>query len=323
MIVDEREVNLVAFVPCPIEAEMSRQLQLRADEHAAKTGRRLVFTVPSTPEEKEKYDRFSTIVGLDALPDAVVSMGFGDFMRENVLRGLARPDNFARVAVGEPNGDFRGMALGDPEDCFTLISTFPSVFLVDERRLGSSPPPRRWSDLIDGEYGGRIAVSGSKDVANDAVLLTMYKNFGEEGLRRLSRNVRAVGSYSKIVAESAGEVSPPAIFAIPYHFALKERGKEGMTINPPARGRRRPRSRVHAREERRQGKSERIRRVLHRSRVRRVSAGSGFPVPSSGVENKLPVGATFNWIGWDFIRKNDTHALKRRLSELFLRERPQ
>jgi ABC-type Fe3+ transport system substrate-binding protein len=195
------------------------------------------------------------------------------------------------------------------------------VFLVDREMLGNLPMPGTWADLLDPRYANRLVVSGKNDVVNDAVLLTLFKDFGEEGLRRLARNVMAVGSYSKVVNEMAGRKDRPAVYAIPYYFARNALAKKEMEIIWPEDG----------------AILDPVYMLVKKSGFERtgvitsyltgrdfgkLSADMGFPVPFSDVDNGLPEGAGFRWLGWDFIRGNDIHTLKSELSGIYLRARP-
>jgi hypothetical protein len=47
------------------------------------------------------------------------------------------------------------------------------------------------------------------------------------------------------------------------------------------------------------------------------SAQSCFPVIHPGVDNQLPEGASFKWIGWDYVKSHDTIELTDRAQEFF------
>ncbi|OPY75846.1 MAG: hypothetical protein A4E65_03389 [Syntrophorhabdus sp. PtaU1.Bin153] len=50
----------------------------------------------------------------------------------------------------------------------------------------------------------------------------------------------------------------------------------------------------------------------------RKSADSFFPVLNPRVENRLPEGASFKWLGWDYIKSHDPAELKDYAHTVFL-----
>jgi ABC-type Fe3+ transport system substrate-binding protein len=316
MNVDEREINMVAFAPCPLELPLLGKLDKLLEEYGKRTGERLTFVIPSFSEERDKYDNFSDITGLEMLPDVLVSMGFGDFMKCEFVQDFLTPENFAVCGLPAMNENFSGSSYTDKEGCYSLISSFPTVFLVDMNELGDLPVPVRWSDLLENTYRNKFVISGKNDVVNDAVLLTIFDRFGEEGVKKLAGNIMAVGGYSKIVAEMAGQENKPALYAIPYYFALRELGKPEMRLVWPEDGAiLDPVYMIVKRNSLEKAKV--IIDYLTGKDFGELSSGMGFPVPHAGVDNKLPEDAGFSWVGWDFIRNRNIHALKESLADIF------
>ena len=87
--------------------------------------------------------------------------------------------------------------LVDPAGLFTVFAVIPWVFLIDHRKLGARPMPRRWEDLLDPVYhdqsvfgGWRRPSDGTSPDCNDFLLLTLYRRFGAAGLRAFAANTR-------------------------------------------------------------------------------------------------------------------------------------
>ncbi len=316
MIVDNREINMIAFAPCPMERPLLARLNILLEEHKLKTGEELVVVLPSFSEDRAKYDNFTDIKSMEMLPDVIISMGFGDFMKSEFIKKFANTENFAGFADERMNENFQNDGYIDKIGCYRLVSSFPYVFLADRRELGKLPAPAGWTDILDDKYTKKIAVSGKDGIANDAVLFTIFKYFGEDGIKKLARNVIAVEGYSKIVNDMAGKKDKPAVYAIPYHFALKDSTNDGMELIWPEDG----------------AILEPVYMLVKKIGLKRaevlalyitgkdfgeLAAGMGFPSQHIDVDNRLPEGAGFKWVGWDFIRNNDIHRLKKNLADIF------
>ena len=112
----------------------------------------------------------------------------------------ARPVHPAVTAAG----------LVDPAGLFTVFAVIPWVFLIDHRKLGARPVPRRWEDLLDPVYHDQIVFGGWKRPSdgtypdcNDFLLLTLYRRFGAAGLRAFAANTRAI-LHNTLAARLAG-----------------------------------------------------------------------------------------------------------------------
>jgi ABC-type Fe3+ transport system substrate-binding protein len=320
MIVDGKHINFICFAPCPVERPLAARLEQVQQEHKAFTGEELTFVLPSFSENKEKYDNFSKITDIDMLPDVLVSMGFGDFMESGFVKKFANSKYFINCSFKNMNENFRDNGYADKDRCYTLISSFPMVFLADMKELGELPAPDKWTDLLNEKYTDKIAVSGNNDIPNDAVLLTVFKYFGEEGIKKLARNVKAIGGYSKIVEGLSNKKNRPAIYALPYYFALRDSKEDNMKLIWPEDG----------------AILEPVYMLVKKSGLKtaeifwsymtgkdfgELSTQTGFPVPHAGIDNKLPEGAGFMWVGWDFIRKNNLRELKRKLEKIYFNAR--
>ena len=106
----------------------------------------------------------------------------------------------------------------DPKGCYTVYALTPYIFMVDTARLGDTPPPRRWEDLLQPRYREHINMCGDGDDMADAVLMGIYKEFGMQGIEALAANAHGL-MHSSRMGKSGGAARGVGIYIIPYFFA--------------------------------------------------------------------------------------------------------
>jgi putative spermidine/putrescine transport system substrate-binding protein len=312
------DVRLSGLLPCPVRlpiVEAVRVLAERLKEQqvtlgwslsAAAVGQGgLSAEIAAVQEERE-------------LPEVFVSAGFESFFDQRCLRRFKEQGTFVDLAPPGQNSAFGDLPLRDPAGHVTVLGVVPAVFLVNHTLLGGEPPPRSWEDLLTPRFTRRLALPvGDFDLFN-AILLTIHRRFGDDGVRALGRAMLAARHPSQTVGRfSTRQAQQPAISVIPYFFS-RLTGKaqtiqivwpeDGAIVSPIFMLVRRatlPRARAVA--------------ELFLSReVGELIAHRGLmPVLHPEVDNRLPPQHPFLWLGWDFIADHDLGELIPRLTRLF------
>jgi ABC-type Fe3+ transport system substrate-binding protein len=189
--------------------------------------------------------------------------------------------------------------------------------MVDTRKLGGRPAPRRWSDLLDPIYRDDIVVNGASDRKfSDVPLLYFHKRHGVEGLRRYAAQVRDSWHPAEMVkAINRADPERPAIYVLPYFFARARQRPEEVPIVWPEEGALVSPMYFLAKSKLRPG-MESVVAGLTGEAMGRKYAAVGFPFMRPGLDAGIPPGARFDWLGWDYVRQNDMEALRARISAI-------
>ena len=158
---------------------------------------------------------------------------------------------------------------------------------------------------------------GDFDLFN-GILLTLWQEFGDAGVRALSRNLLQSLHPSQTTGRFApGQGKGPTVSVIPYFFSKMVKFNPLAELVWPADGavispifmllrRRAPAAAAQLAD------------FFCSREVGEIMAYRGlFPSCHPEVENRVPPAARFRWLGWDFINTNDLGELIPRLNELF------
>ncbi len=312
------DIRVAGLLPCPVRIpllEAFAGVRERVErEHGVKVGYRLAAaSIGMDAVERE----MARLRGEDDLPHLFLSAGFEAFFDR---RNLARfADAFVDRSWPEVNAAFAGLGLKDPSGRFAMIGVVPAVFLVDRQQLADGEPvPRTWRELLEPRFTRRVSLPvGDFDLFN-GILLTLYREFGEEGVAAMSRNLlkslhpsQAAGRFKA----SRGEV--PAVSVVPYFFTRMAAVNPQVEVVWPGDGAIISPIFMLQRRDAPAGTDELARFFLSRE-VGEILAHRGlFPSCHPEVENPLPDGATWRWLGWDFVAGHDLGELIPRLQEIF------
>src|SRR5699024_9950739 len=94
--------------------------------------------------------------------------------------------DFDRLNEDFDNDD---ISLKDPDGEYSIISIVPAVFLVNKEELDGREMPKSWEDVLKQEFEGRVSLPISDFDLFNAMLLNIYKRYGEEGIKALRRSL--------------------------------------------------------------------------------------------------------------------------------------
>lgn len=251
------------------------------------------------------------------LPEVIVSAGFGNFFQPAFMERFMAGDCFQTAALPPAHPAFAEAGLEDPLGAYGVYGLFPLVLLVDKRRLGDRPVPRRWLDLLDPCYENDIIVGATQDRVHEDLLLYLQKWQGDEAVRALARNVKG-GMHGAAMAKLAGTASPQgaAIYVISWIFGRccprREQVEliwpdEGAIVTPLIALRRHDVSPL----------GEHLYQAVMGPAYGRHTAQNFMPSRCADINNRLPEGARFHWLGWDYLRQHDIPALMEQTHSLF------
>ena len=314
-------LNLFALLPCPLKVPLEEAFNgflatLTAEQRAS-----LTFCIEGNANSQIDYadyaDHFETLA---EMPDIIITPGFNSFFHPHFVERFIKTGRFASVNSFAGDRHLAAMGITDPDGHYTMLAMNLLVLVVDHTRLGSRHVPQNWADLLKPEYGKSIAIRGNRDgTFCETLLLSLYKDFGADGLSRLGRNV-AWGWHPSQMVKSAGSgrEDTPAISAMPLFFANNIKNREKVSIIWPADGALVSPVTMLVKADKREGLRYLL-DFLAGPEVAAICAGAAFPDVHPEVNNRLPDNAAFKWIGWDYVKSHDLKALIADTNAAFVR----
>ena len=314
-------VRVEGLLPCPVRIPLMEHLENFANKYKETYNRDIRFDLKAA---SMGLDWLKDLVAKEEdpgkLPDIFISAGF-DLFFEKKLMGKFKEKNVFCDSTGftrlNPLFDNEHIDLKDPAGHYSMIGTVPAVFLVNTEELNGRPIPKSWQDILKPEFEKSISLPiGDFDLFN-AILLHLYKAYGEESIRKLGRSLMQSMHPSEMVKSHRKKSEKPAVTIMPYFFTkmIKEGGtmkavwpEDGAIISPIFMLTKRDKI----------DKLQPIINFLASEEVGEILAHKGlFPSINPGVDNRIPEGNGFLWPGWDYIYKHDIGALINTCNNIF------
>lgn len=308
-------VDLLLYAPCPVKLVVRDAVEGLARGYAAR-GQRLTHHIPMGCTSVDPYDPIRRETDPARLPAVIGSIGFGDFWSREFADRFVRTGLFKSAPAATLSPLHQRAGLADPRGWYTVYGVTPYIFMADTRRLGGLPLPRRWEDLLHPRYKGEVVMCGDGDDMADAVVLTIYKEFGMSGLEALAANSRGLmHSSSMVKSVGTSEERAGGIYVIPAFFAGSTRQPEHVRILWPEDGA--AASPLYFLAQKSQ--HERLAPLLafFASGFASIESAGWFAPMDGSRPSPLPPEASLKWVGWDYVEDNDVNALRDKLNALF------
>lgn len=300
--------NFIGYTYCPLKLTFKECIEETVKNYQSETGDKdFRYYVPSGCSTEDPYDDIWKSQNIEQLPEVIASVGFGDFFRKEFVERFIHKGYFKAVPQPEIHSSFSAAGLVDPNGWYTIYSVFPLVILIDKKKLGKLPEPKRWSDLLSPVYKNNIIIGASHGEFHEDLFLYMYKDYGDEGVVKISNNIKS-GCHASQMAKMAGTNSNEgaAIYVIPWMFAKACPRHEATKVIWPEDGALVTPLYLLVKEIAYE-KYKPIVECITGYDYGQKSAHNYFPVMNAEVDNRLPEGAVFKWLGWDYIRSHSIH----------------
>lgn len=311
-------VKIVGVLPCPVRvpltenfeswvAEQNFDFNLDYELKAASVG--IGWIKDALKEQSE-----------DALPDLFMSAGFELFFDKDLFGKYKAKNIFEDITgIDHYNSDFHNtdIELMDPNKQYSIVGTVAAVIVVNHEELNGRKAPTSWEDILDEEFENSVSLPVMDLDLFNSILLNIYKNYGEEGIRKLGRSLKKSLHPSEMVKLQIKVSDKPAVTIMPYFFTkmLREDSpmvpvwpKDGAIISPIF---------MLSKKE----KATQLKPIVDFFASKKVgeilSHDGRFPSVHPEVDNLLPKENKYMWLGWDFINEHDISALIRKCEEIF------
>jgi len=317
----EDAIRVEGLLPCPVRIPLMEQLENFTGKYK------------ETYNQDIQYDLKAASMGLDwlkdlvvkeenpgKLPDIFISAGFDLFFEDELMGKFKRKNVFSDSTGFEklnPLFDNDRVDLKDPAGHYSMIGVVPAVFLVNTEELNGRSVPKTWKDILKPEFEESISLPiGDFDLFN-AILLNLYKEYGEESIHTLGRSLMESMHPSQMVKSNRKKSNKPVVTIMPYFFTkmVKEGGtmkavwpEDGAIISPI----------FMLTKKDKIDKLQPIIDFFASKEVGEILAHKGlFPSINPEVDNRIPKENHFMWLGWDYIYKHDIGELINKCTSIF------
>jgi ABC-type Fe3+ transport system substrate-binding protein len=286
------------MVKAPLEAELRSVLTVQQNKRNAEVtylnvyGNDGLFASIGSAEDDRQ------------IPDITASIGFGFFFRREFRKRFIDTGVFESLSFPRLRQSIAERGIVDPDRHYTVIAINPMVMVVDHTKIGNRPVPQKWADILEEEYERSVGVVG-----NETLSLTIYKQFGLSGIRKLRR---AIGwaSHPAQMVKMAGKAHPdaPAISIIDYFFAKAIRHQDRISIVWPEEGALAIPFVALAKKERKEGIGA-VAAFLTGRKTAQICADAYYYSVYADVPAYLSESLKLNWLGWEYLKENDLGSL--------------
>lgn len=304
---DNSDIRISGLLPCPVRLPLLEGFNRFVEQYTEKTGVTVSYKFEAASVGADWIGEH--IAGIDnaaQLPDLFVSAGFETFFDPRTIGRFKDQGLFSDLTSGPLHRDFQGVALKDPKGHYGLISVVPAVFMVNHDELGDLPVPRTWDDLLKPEYEQKVALPvGDFDLFN-AILLTLHKQYGDDGIRKLGRCMLKSMHPAQMIknAQRATEEKPP-VTIIPFFFSRMAEMVKSLEIVWPLDGAIISPIFMLTKADK-ADKLQPIADFLFSKEVGELLTNKGlFPSLNPEVTNQLPAEHPWQWVGWDYLYSHD------------------
>ena len=318
----EGDIKVAGLLPCPVRIPLLEAFDLLSKKITAETGKTVGVRLAAASVGADALEAgMRSITDESSLPDVFLSAGFEAFFDTKNMARFKNKGVFVDRSWETHNELMAPYGLKDPDGHYALLAVVPAVFLVDKTQLEEGEEvPRTWKEILGPRFKNKISMPvGDFDLFN-GILLTIWKEFGDEGVEAIGRNLLE-GMHP---SQAAGRFAPkggkgPMVSVIPYFFSKMAQfnpnaeivwPEDGAVVSPIFML-----LKDSAPEE-----AGRIADFFASKQVGEILSHRGlFPSCHPEVVNQVPEKAPLMWLGWDFIKANDLGELIPRVNDIFLK----
>ena len=310
----EDAINIIGLLPCPVRIPLLERFATLSN--LDKINHNLKAASEGLDWLKEEVEVAKTE---DDLADIYISAGFDLFFEDHLMKKFKDDKVFEDFFTDVPfNKDFNNdyITLQDPEGDYSMMGVVPAVFLVNTSILGDRPIPKTWADLLDPIYENSISLPVSDFDLFNAILIHLYKEFGDSAIRTLGKSlIKSMHPAEMVKSEKRARVKP-AISIMPYFFSRMALPGSVMQVMWPEDGAIISPIFMLTKRSKKEELLEVASMFMSKETGEILSHKGLFPTVNKDVDNNL-ADKTFKWIGWDYINNNDIGAILAHCMKVF------
>ncbi len=312
------DLLIEGVLPCPIRIPLLEGIKNWTEEENSKRDYTVAYELKSANLGLDWVTEKVKTGDPDKVSDVLLSAGYELFFDEKLM-GQYMKGGIFETYIDKMNKDFcnDNIDLRDPKKQYAIMGVVPAVFLVNTQALGERKAPETWADILSEEYEDSVALPMNDLDLFNALVVTIYKEFGSEGIRKLARSYKKSLHPAQMVKAKSRNNDAPAVSIIPYFFTQMLMGSADMYAVWPKDGALLSPIFMISKKE----KADKVKPFIDFFMSEEIgtlfSANGKFPSTNPNVDNHLEPHQNFKWIGWDFIHGNDIGALVRQCEKDF------
>lgn len=306
-------VKITGVLPCPVKIPLLETFEKWLSEQNFDFNLNYELKAASIGIDWIKED----LKNSDTVPDLFISAGFDLFFDKNLLGKYKSENLFEDITqMQKYNDDFKEYELKDPNNQYSVLGIVPAVFLVNKDEMKGRKIPESWEELMSGEFENNVSLPISDFDLFNALLLNIYKLYGEEGIRKLARIFQKNMHPSEMV-KSHMKRERPAITIMPYFFTWMVREGSPMELVWPKDGAIISPIFMLSKKDTKNYTKTIVDFFASKKTGEILSHKGKMPSVNPEVDNKLPKDKKYMWLGWDFIKDNDLSSLIKKCENIF------
>jgi ABC-type Fe3+ transport system substrate-binding protein len=319
MVTDKPDTfTFAAQLPCALNLPLSYALKKTLEQFQKKRRYPCSHYIWSCSNDVLAYAEYlQQLRDIDKAPDLLFTTEYNLF-NENFIERFINKGYYTICQSWPVPGFLHDTGITDTHGWYNVIAVNPVVVVLDCRQLGNLPVPKAWRDLLRPEYEQTLVLNGSSGDFDDIVLLNIYKEYGDAGIAALRRSVRTGMHPSQMIKCMAGSnPDRPPFYVMPYFFARTIASPAETKVIWPEDGTFITPLSFLVKTDQRAEMQELI-DFLTGPDFGRICADAYFPSLHPQIECHLPANVRLKWLGWDYIRRQDTGELLAKLNRSFL-----
>lgn len=301
---NENDVLIVrGILPCPVRMQLSEGLEKVSENLSVNTDLRAA---------SQGIDWLLEDLKGENKPDVLISAGYDLLFDREIMTPLNEQKYFSNQAEYDHyQKTFENMY--DTNGNYTFLSVVPAIFVINEDLLAGRKMPTSWEEVLSDSFENSISLPvGDFDLFN-SLLLSIDQLFGEEGLRKLSRNMISNMHPSEMLLSTRKKVQP-VISIMPFFFSKMAKKpmvpvwpKEGAITSPIF---------MLTKDEKKEELKPIVDFFTGEECAKIFSHQGKFPSVHPDVDNYIP-DKKFLFLGWDYLKNNDMKAEIQRVRKVF------
>ncbi|MDF2596808.1 MAG: ABC-type Fe3+ transport system, periplasmic component [Clostridia bacterium] len=305
--------DFLALLPCPLKVPLENAFMSYVGEETDFT-----YALEGNANHHDLFfDPKEKVASLDELSEVMISSGLNKFYYKPFIDAYVGKDLFEDIERESKDlKDSHG--LRDPKGTYHIFAMNLLVMAVDLDQLGDREPPKSWKDVLDKSYKDQVAIRGKDGKYCETTLLAVYKAHGMMGIEALAQSVKCGWHPAQMVkAIGKGKTDVPTVSIMPYFYAKMLMGNPRVKIVWPEEGAIVSPITMMVKKERKT-ELDVVIDFFKSKQVREICASCYLPSPKDFDSQEELKDKKLNWVGWDFIYKEDIENLLEQLNSYFI-----